>query len=211
MIYHVARLATMNKISSNSPFPSLSSIRRFAAERSSNTATRQRSNQSFDGSIASQTTDNQCTKEIDDVESGDEEGLSVTAHPSLDTAVNAMIPASRFVELLFRQHGSYLDLNSNAEQSREGIGEVTNAEGADKRTEVSEQWYGGGNHECESPVHRYEDYPDEFASLGGKRREMEELHQNIAVDDLDADVAVERGSDHSTNDGQDVSSSLETV
>lgn len=86
------------------------------------------------------------------------------------------------VKVLFRQHGSLLDHETDAKQGWEGVGEVADTDGTNEGTEVSKKRDGTSDDKGKSPVDRNKNYPDEFASLFGKGWEI--CYGYLANDDL---------------------------
>lgn len=99
------------------------------------------------------------------------------------------------VESLAGLDGTLLDHEADVEHGRERVGELQNASGGDEAGQIADLWDGGGDEEGDAPVDRHDDDPGEFPRAGAKAGEAEVVHQNVVVDHLDADVAVEHGRD----------------
>lgn len=154
------------------PTPSLTSIWRFATERRRHTPTTERTNQRLNSRVATQTTNDQRTKQVKDIKRGQEERLLVPAPPALHAAIHAGELLIDLVELLFGQDGALLDLEADLEERREGVGEVANAEGADEGADVAEFGDGAGHDEGEGPVDGDHADPNNLSSLGCERGEV---------------------------------------
>lgn len=151
---------------------SLTSIWRSATERSSHTTTTERTNQRLNSRVATKATNDQRTKEVKDIKRGQEKRPLVPTPPPLQPAIHAGESLVNLVELLFGQDGALLDLEADFEERREGIGEVTDAKGADQRADISEFGDGTGHDEGEGPVDGDHADPDELSSLGCESREV---------------------------------------
>jgi hypothetical protein len=151
---------------------SLTSIWRFATERSSHTPTTERTNQRLNSRVATQTANDQRTKEVKDIKRGQEERPLVPTPPSPHAAVHADEPLVSLVELLFGQDCAFLDLEADFEERWEGVGEVADAEGADQGANVTEFGDGTSHDEGEGPVDGNHADPDELSSFGCEGREV---------------------------------------
>lgn len=69
----------------------------------------------------------------------------------------------------------------------------------------------GREDEGETPEDGNNDGPDVFALLGGERWKFEEFDENVVVDDFNADVAVQSGSNDTGDDAEYVADCLPGV
>lgn len=115
------------------------------------------------------------------------------------------------VEGLFRKHGILLDLEAKLEKCWEGICEGQDTEGANKTGDIRELRNGGRDDEGQSPVGGDHDNPKDLAHPDSKRRSVKELLEDVGVDDLDADVAVQGSSNKTRDDVTDIGGGLIVV
>lgn len=124
--------------------------------------------QCHDSSITTQSTNHQTRQEVQDVQGRHHESLLVTSPVSLEAAIQTNVFLRGLVEMLVGKHGTFLDVESELEESGEGIGEVTDAEGSDKGGNVSEMGDGGGNQISGGPVDGDDSDPENLSTLGGQ-------------------------------------------
>ncbi len=131
--------------------------------------------------------------------------------PSLEPAVDPAISAGSGIERFFWRHGIFLDLEAEGEDRGKGVGELQDTDGAYEAGDVAELRDGSANNPGEYPVGGHECYPEPFAGFAGEGWSMEELLEDFNVGNFDADVAVERSGDQSSDDIHDVSGGLPVV
>ena len=115
------------------------------------------------------------------------------------------------IEALVRAHGVLLDEVPQRERGREGVAELDDAEGSDDGDEAEEVGDRGRDDEGHGPVDGHDDRPEDLALLGGEGREAEQVHEDVVVQDLDADVAVQARGDDPAEDGEHVAGCLPAV
>ena len=115
------------------------------------------------------------------------------------------------VKALVTAQRAPLDEIADCQCRREGVAELDNTERRDNGDKTEEIGDGGSDDKCDGPVDGYDDGPQNLAVLRSERREMEEIHEDVVVEDLNADVAVETGGDDAGYDGEHVASGLPAV
>ena len=121
--------------------------------------------------------------------------LLETSDPSLHFGIEASDLSSTLVKAFTLFERAHLDVVSKVKQRREGVRKLQDANGSDEAGQIGELRDGGGDDEGDGPVDWNNDDPQEFARTGAEGRELEELHEDVLVDDFDADVAVQGSSD----------------
>jgi hypothetical protein len=131
--------------------------------------------------------------------------------PSLQAAVMESDDASGRIEAFALLQRVLLNAVSQGEQRREGVCELHETDcGCDtcKSEEIRDR---GSEDEGNSPVEGNEACPEDLAAFGNESWSTEPFHQDVVVDDFDANVAVETGGDQSGDHCEDVSESLPAV
>ena len=75
---------------------------------------------------------NERAHEVENVETRQQEGLPVPSRPPLETAIQTRVFLRDFIEAFTLKHGTLLDIEADFEEGRESVGEVADAEGANK-------------------------------------------------------------------------------
>ena len=161
--------------------------------------------------IGSQGAGSQRPQEIDDVEGVKQDVLPEPSRPSLQPAIQTRVSTRGWVEGFFREHGILLDLETKLENGWEGVCERKDANCADETRDVRELGDGCGDDEGQRPVGGDHGNPEDLAHPDGERGSAEELLEDVIVDDLDTNVAVQGGSDETRDDVADVGSGLVVV
>jgi len=104
-----------------------------------------------------------------------------------------------------------LDPEAEGQDRGHGVGKGQDEEGADEARDVRELGDGGGDDEGEGPVDGHEGGPEELAAPGRQGRGAEQVLQDLNVDDLEADVAVQAGGDEGGEEQDDVAGRLPGV
>ena len=104
-----------------------------------------------------------------------------------------------------------LDEEANTECTGEGVGKLHEADGSGQAGKSEEVGDGAGEDKGDGPVEGNDDCPQQLAGLGGQRRCLEKFHQDIVVDDFDANVAVKGGSNDSAKDAKHVADGLPAI
>ena len=165
-----------------------------------------------DGGIRAETGGDEGTEEVEHVEHVHVPGPGhEAADPSLHAVVVAGDAAGGGVEALVGAHRVLLDEVAEREDGRERVAELNDTEGRHDGDEPEEIGDGGRDDEGEGPVDRDDDGPEDLTLVGGQGREVGEIHQDVVVQDLDPDVAVETGGDNATDDGEHVTGGLPSV
>lgn len=105
-------------------------------------------------------------------------------------------------------HGLLLDDIAEAEQGREGVCELDEEHGGGQADESEEVGDGGGDDVGDAPVDGHHDRPDMLTLARGQGWEVEKLDQDVVVDDLDTNVAVQDCGDEAAEDAQHVADRL---
>jgi hypothetical protein len=176
----------------------------FARERSLVTGF-ERCDQSFNRRIATQTCSYKGTKEKHDIPGVHEEVLHVSTHPPLDSTIMTSSHASRWVVSLSLLHGVALDHCTKHENGWESISELQNAKSSDKSRQGREVGDSSGNDKGERPVNWDHANPNELSGLLGQIGEAKDLLEDVLVENLDSDVAVQSSGDQGRKEGDDVS------
>lgn len=189
-----------------------------ATEGSCNTTTTERADESHNGGVATEARHDQRTHEVEDVERGQHPRLLVAAPPSLHTAVHTNEFLGFLVETFLGEDGALLDLEADLQERGEGVGEIADTEGADQTAEVTEFGNSSCHDEGERPVDGHTEAPEDLALLRCKSWEVcytvlefmsslnkedagsrtENLHEDVVVDDLDADVSIQGSRNQTT-------------
>lgn len=117
-------------------------------------------------------------------------------------------PRSGVEPLLLRQHGVLLDPVPQSQQSRKCIRKREDEQRPNEPRDERELRNRGANDKGNGPVNRHEASPEPLASLDGQRREVEDLLEKLHVDNLEANVAVERGGNERGDENDDVADRL---
>lgn len=116
----------------------------------------------------------------------------------MDRLAGCRVPALTLLD------GIALDHGADHQKRWEGVRELEDAESGDESAESAEVGDGGGDDKGERPVDWHQADPDELAGALVEVWEAEKLFQDVLVDHLDADVAVERCSNEGREEGDDV-------
>ena len=134
-----------------------------------------------------------------------------SAHPSLNAAIVERDFACCRVKALTRLHRVSLDEVAKCKYGREAVSELHEANRCCHVGEAEEVRDRGGEDEGEGPVDWNNAGPEDLAAFREKGGRMEELHEDVVVDDFDADVAVQRGRNEATNDCKHVARNLPAI
>ena len=107
--------------------------------------------------------------------------------------------------------GVLLDVEAEREQRRHGVGQVEQHRGRDDADEADVIGDGGGEDERDDPPDGHDGGVDELPALGDERRHIEDVHEDVVVQDLDADVAVQAGSNKGSDERDHVAGRLPIV
>lgn len=110
-----------------------------------------------------------------------------------------------------RLHRVQVDIIPQRQDRRERVRELDDGGGADNRHKAEVIGDGAGDDEGDGPPNRHDHHPQRLAAFGGQRRRLQQIHQHVVVEDLDADVAVEAGGDEARDGGERVAHRLEAV
>lgn len=137
------------------------------------------------------------------------------AKESSDDPLNPRISAadgtSRRVEASFSFHCISLYRKSEADKGGECIRKLHKTHSSGNARQAKEVGNRACNDKCNDPVDWDQNSPQDFASLGGQRRGIENLHEDVVVDDLDANVSVQSCSNNASYHGQHVCSCLPSI
>lgn len=133
--------------------------------------------------------------------------------PPLDTLVPAHDETCDGVEALALAclHRVEVDVVAEDQDGRKGIAKLNDGNGADDRHEAEVIGNGGRDDEGDRPPDGHDDHPQDFAVLGDQGRGLEQIHEDVVVKDLDADVAVQARGDQPTQHGKHVAGRLPAV
>ncbi len=112
------------------------------------------------------------------------------SRPPLEAVIHIVIRAGGRVKLLLGEHGVLLDLKPEGQDSREGIGELQDAEGTHETGDVGKLGDGGADDKGDCPVDGDQGYPQPFTGCGSEGRGVEELLEDFDVGNFDADVSI---------------------
>ena len=115
------------------------------------------------------------------------------------------------IEALIAAQRAPLDEIADGQGGREGVAELDDTEGGHDGDEAEKVGDGRSNDKGDGPVDRHDYGPENLAVLGGERGKVEEVHEDVVVEDLDADVAIQTGSNDSGDDGEHVAGRLPAV
>jgi hypothetical protein len=132
-------------------------------------------------------------------------------HPSLNAAIMINDLARSGIEAFALLHGVLLDEVAEGNHGRETVGELHEAHGGCQAREPEEIGDGGGQDECNGPVDGDDACPKNLTAAGQERGCVEELHEEVVVENLDADVAVECCCDEAADDCKDITYDLPAV
>ena len=68
------------------------------------------------------------------------------------------------------------------------------ADGGNKRRDIGELGDSGADDESKCPINDHRNCEEVLSSLDRQRRSMEQLHQDVLIDDFDANVPIQRSS-----------------
>jgi len=91
------------------------------------------------------------------------------------------------------------------------VGELQNANSSHNTSKTREVRNTSSNDERNRPVNRDQSSPEDLSRLRGQRWSVEHLDENVVVQDLDTDVAVQTSSDECRHHGEYVTSGLDIV
>lgn len=93
----------------------------------------------------------------------------------------------------------------------ERVRELQDTQRRDEGGKAEEVRDRGRDDESDGPVDGDDDRPEHLAFLAVHGRGGEPFHEDVVVEDFDADVAVEAGGDQGGDDGEDVARGLPVV
>lgn len=125
--------------------------------------------QTLDARVDTKRGSDKRSEEVDEVEGVEVPADLETADPATESTIAVVVGAGDWVEDFFWSHGVLLDLEGERKDSRECVGELQNADGANKSRDEGELRNGRADDPRNNPVDRDERHPEEFAGLGGKR------------------------------------------
>ena len=105
-------------------------------------------------------------------------------------------------------------MHEAAERQKRGeaVAELNDTECCNDADKSEEIWNAGSDNESYTPVNWYNDGPKNFTRFRVERRSSEKIHQDVVVEDFDADVAVQACSDNAGGDHrEDITGSLPAV
>jgi len=117
--------------------------------------------------------------------------------PSPQAAVMKCDDASGGVEAFTIPQCILLNAVSEGEQWRESVCKLHEANCSGDTCKSEEIGDRGGENKGDGPVEGNKACPEDFAAFGNESRRAKPFHQDIIVDDFNADVTVESGSDQS--------------
>lgn len=167
--------------------------------------------QTLNSRICSERSCNQRTQEEDEMPGVQNKALEVSTHDSLEATIVSSDDSSSGIKAFPWKNCIELDLETQEEYRWEGIGELENAERGDEGCQAEEIRNRGSDDKGTRPVDWYERSPDYLSFLCGQRRCTEEVGEDIVVQDLDADIAIETSSNQCAEETDDVSNSLPGV
>lgn len=171
-------------------------------------------NHTLDRRISTKTRRCQCAAKVENVEHIHiPRATKEAADETADTAVVANNLASGGIKALALRRSNGVPLREVPERQkrREAVAELDDTEGGDDGDEAEEVWDTGGDDEGNGPVDGYDDAPQDVAGPRGERGRAEEIHEDVVVEDFDADVAVQTGCDDAREHGENVTYGLPAV
>ena len=194
-----------------SPLPS-TQIQRTGAGKRIHLRILKRINQPLTSGISTQPGHRKRTAQIDNIPNID---IPPTSHETPRNPRNPAVMLGDIAGIGIKPfavtEGVFLDVEREGEPGREGVCELDDAEGGDDGDEAEEVGDGGGDDEGDGPVDGDDDGPEDFAFAGGEERGVEEVHEDVVVEDFDADVAVQACGDETGGDGEHVADDLPAV
>lgn len=172
----------------------------------------ERLNQPLNGRVHPQRRRDHAAKHVEDIP-GVEERLSheappVPPEPAIDVVINTRRGVKSFLP---RQHRVFPDPVPEPEQRRQRVSEGQDEQRADKAGDERELRHRGADDEGDDPVHRDHGRPEHLPRRGRQRRRPEDALQELDVEHLHPDVAVQPGRDEPRDEAEDVRGRLPHV
>ena len=160
-----------------------------------------------DSGIHAQTTHGKRCQEVYDVPDvdGDLEGAAAeeAADPALDRGLVSGRPGrwrDRSPRRVGRMAFFWMSI-AQGEQRGQRVRQVQQHRGGHDTDEAKVVRDGGRDDEGDDPPDGDDGGVDELAARGDEGRSLEEVHEDVVVEDLDADVAVQTGGDEASHEG----------
>jgi len=137
--------------------------------------------------------------------------LLETTDPPLHTAVDMVDTTSSRIVRLFGQDGVTLDLKTEHHEWRKRVSELQDTSSADKHDPRVNLRNGLRDNPSNYPVEWNKEDEDPFTALAFEEWELEEVSSHVVVENFDADIAVQNSGDQTSNETDDVASSLPAI
>ena len=100
---------------------------------------------------------------------------------------------------------------SHRKERRKRIGQIQQHRGGYDTDEAKVIWNRCRKDKGDSPPDGHDGGVVDFAAMGNERRCTEDVHEDVVVEDLDTDVAIQSGSDEGGDEGDHISGCLPAV
>ena len=100
---------------------------------------------------------------------------------------------------------------SHRKERRKRVRQIQQSRGGYDTDEAEVIWNRCCDDKGDGPPDRYDGGVEDFPTAGDKRRCIEEVHEDVVVDDFDANVAIQSSSNESGDEGDHVAGCLPAV
>ena len=134
-----------------------------------------------------------------------------STHPALHCRpVSCHRPRNRIEPFAFSTR-KILHIVSHRKERRKRIRQIEQRRGGYDADEAKVIWNRCCNNKGNSPPDGYDGGVEDFAAVGNEGRCTEDVHEDVVVEDLDTDVAIQAGSDKGGDEGDHISDCLPAV
>ena len=138
-----------------------------------------------------------------------------STHPALRCRpVSCHRPRNRIESFAFAfafSAGNILHIVPHRKERRKRIRQIQQRRGGYDTDEAKVIWNRCRDDKGDSPPDGNDGGVENFAAMGNERRGTEDVHEDVVVEDLDTDVAIQSGSDEGGDEGDHVPDGLPAV
>ena len=132
-------------------------------------------------------------------------------HPALHRRpVSRHLPSNRTEPFAFSLR-ILLDIIPDREERRKRVRQVQRERGGYDADEAKVVRDGRRDDKGDDPPDRHDGGVEDFAAAVDERRRIEDVHEDVVVEDFDADVAIQSSGDEGGNEGNHVAGCLPAV